>query len=37
MTEKKKIGKKRETKAEKEARVSRILEALDQEYGREYR
>lgn len=37
MTEKKTIGKKRETKAEQAARVSRILEALDQEYGREYR
>lgn len=37
MKEKKTIGKKRETKAEQAVRVSRILEALDQEYGREYR
>lgn len=37
MTDKKTSSRRRETKAEQAARVGRILEALDREYGREYR
>lgn len=37
MTQKKTSRKKRETKVEQAARIGRILEALDKEYGREYR
>ena len=37
MTHKKTSSRRRETKAEQAARVGRILEALDREYGREYR
>ncbi|MCC8026984.1 MAG: endonuclease III [Clostridium sp.] len=37
MTETKTTRKKRETKGELSARIGRILEALDREYGREYR
>lgn len=37
MTDKKTSSRRRETKTEQTARVGRILEALDREYGREYR
>lgn len=37
MTDKKTSSRRRETKAEQAARMGRILEALDREYGREYR